>query len=206
MAGVARATGSPPLLEAGNMLHQKFRSTLTIAVVAVAAAGCTTLRVKSDAGSEHAAAVCHTYAWAGQFRSVRSDQPAITNPLIESRLRAAIASNLESRGVRPASGDTAADCVVGYGIGVRTTVEGGYPGPYAWGWGWGPGWGPGWGFGYAGPYVFREGLIAVNLYEAKKREPLWHASVTQSVQDLTGADAEAKINAAVSAIFGKYPG
>ncbi len=187
------------------MLHRSTRVWITCALALLGASGCTSLSVKSDAVTAHAAAVCHSYAWAGTFRSARSDQHAIANPLIESRLRAAIASNLEARGVQAAA--TNADCIVGYGIGVRTTVEGGYPGPWAWGWGWGPGWGPGWGWGWDyGPYVFREGLIAVNLYEAKGHEPLWHATVTQTVSDLTGADAEAKINAAVAAIFTKYPG
>jgi hypothetical protein len=34
---------------------------------------------------------------------------------------------------------------------------------------------------------------------------MWHASVEQSLYRLTGADAEKKIDAAVAALFTKYP-
>src|SRR3977135_4342549 len=82
-----------------------------------------------------------------------------------------------------------ADCLVGYGIGSSTVVEDAYP--YGWGWGW-------------DPYVYREGIIAVDLYDAKSRQPLWHASVEQSLYRLNGAEAEKRIDAAVAAIFTKY--
>jgi hypothetical protein len=53
--------------------------------------------------------------------------------------------------------------------------------------------------------VYNRGLIAVNMYEARTRQPLWHASVEQSLQGVTGEKAEAKINEAVAAMFAKYP-
>jgi len=45
----------------------------------------------------------------------------------------------------------------------------------------------------------------VNIYDARSRQPLWHASVEQSLQGVTGEKAEAKINEAVAAMFAKYP-
>ena len=56
------------------------------------------------------------------------------------------------------------------------------------------------------PYVYREGVIGVDLYDGRTREALWHAQVNQNLQGATGTDAEQKINVAVSAIFSKYPG
>ena len=103
------------------------------------------------------------------------------------------------------------DCLVGYGIGARTQIEGAYPV----GWGWGFGYGRGWGWrgggyygGYAGwdePYVYHEGIIAVDLYDAKSKQPIWHASVNQSLYGAIGAEAEQKIDKAVAVIFTKYP-
>ena len=61
----------------------------------------------------------------------------------------------------------------------------------------------GWGWDY--PYVYREGVVAVDLYDARSRQPLWHASVDQNVVGLTGEAADNKIKAAVAAIFTKYP-
>jgi hypothetical protein len=168
-----------------------------------AAAGCTGLRVTSDVNPDVSVSVCSTYAWAGEFRTDTGRGPVITNPLIESRLRSAIAANLQANGVQPAAPGTEAACLVGYGIGRRTIVEGGYP--YGAGWGWpGPyGWGGPW--MWDGPYVHQRGLVAINLYQSHGRQPLWHAVVEQDLTDLTGQDAQEKINAAVTALFSKYP-
>jgi hypothetical protein len=53
--------------------------------------------------------------------------------------------------------------------------------------------------------VSDETRIAVDVFDAKTRTPIWHASVSQSVSDLTGPSAEAKINAGTAAIFAKFP-
>jgi Domain of unknown function (DUF4136) len=136
---------------------------------------------------------CHSFEWAGSFHGNSPLRNGIASPLNETRLRNAIASHLGSGGVQPAA--SGADCLVGYGIGSNTVVEGGYP------YGWGSGWGWGW-----DPYLYHEGIIAVDLYEAKSRQPLWHASVEQSLYGVDGAEAEKRIDAAVAAIFTKYPG
>jgi hypothetical protein len=103
--------------------------------------------------------------------------------------------------MQPSTGE--ADCLVGYGIGSRTVVDGVYPpwGPY--GWGWRRGWGGGW---WDAPYVYNEGVIGVDLYDAKSHQAIWHAAADQDLSNLTGEKAERKINDAVNAIFTKYPG
>jgi hypothetical protein len=53
--------------------------------------------------------------------------------------------------------------------------------------------------------VYREGIIAIDLYDARTRQPLWHASVDQSLHDVSGPEAEKRIDAAVAALFTKYP-
>jgi len=143
---------------------------------------------------------CGTFAWAGEFRSNSPLRSTIANPVNESRLRTAIASHLGGV-IQPVPGN--ADCLVGYGIGGYHVVGGAYP--YAYGWGYPYGWGPyayGWG---PGPYVYPEGVIAVDLYDARTGQPLWHASTEQSLFGATGAEAEKRIDAAVAAIFTKYP-
>jgi hypothetical protein len=178
---------------------------VAVAVVCLFTA-CTTPRVTSDVNTALVSSVhCHTFAWSGSFRP-RPGSPlrsTIANPLNEARLRSAIAANLASKGVEPATEN--ADCLVGYGIGSRNVVEGGAY-PAGWGWGWGYGWGWGGYWGWDGPYVYREGIVGVDLYDAKSRQPLWHAVANQSLSGLTGTDAEKKINEAVAAMFTKYPG
>ncbi len=174
-------------------------------VLLVSTAGCAGLRVSSDVNPDVNVSVCTSYAWAGAFRADTGSGPGVTNPLIESRLRTAIAANLQMKGVSPAPAGAEAACLVGYGIGRRTIVEGGYPSGWGPGWGWpGPyGWGGPW--GWDGPYVQHRGLVAINLYQSHGRQPLWHAVVELDLADVTGRDAEERVNAAVAALFSKYP-
>jgi hypothetical protein len=167
---------------------------------AVLGAACAYIPVHTDANAAliHA---CHSYDWAGSFRGNTSLRTTIANPLNESRLRAAIAARMQAMGVAQASGS--ADCLVGYGIGSQNVVVGG---PYwgGWGrWGGGPYWG-GWG-GWYGPDVYREGVIGVDIYDGKSREPMWHAHADQDLTWAKGPEAQRRIDAAVQAIFAKYP-
>ncbi len=190
------------------------RQLVRTGVVAVAICGglvaCASLRVTSDVNRAVAGSVqCHTFAWAGTFKGDSPLRDSIANPVNEARLRTAITANLAAAGVQPAANGQAADCLVGYGIGSRTSIEGAYPVGWGWGWGYGPGWG--WRGGLGGywgwdePYVYHEGIIAVDLYDGKSKQPIWHASVNQNLQSAVGADAEQKIDKAVAALFTKYP-
>jgi hypothetical protein len=172
------------------MVKHLIRACVIVPVIAGLLASCTSLYVRSDVNHALIGAVhCHSFAWAGSFHGNSPLRNTIANPLNENRLRSAIAAHLRSGAIQPNAAD--ADCLVGYGIGSNTVMEGGYP--YDWGWGW-------------DPYLYREGIIAVDLYDAKSRQPLWHASVEQSLYGVNGAEAEKRINAAVAAIFSKYPG
>jgi Domain of unknown function (DUF4136) len=183
------------------MIKPLFRIAFIAPALACVLSSCTTLYVKSDVNGALISTVhCGSFAWAGSFRGNSPLRNTIANPVNESRLRAAIASHLKGE-VQPAAGS--ADCLVGYGIGSSNVVWD--DGPY-YGGGWGYPYGWGWGWGWPGPYVYREGIIAVDLYDARTRQPLWHASVDQSLYGVTGAEAEKRIDAAVAAIFTKYPG
>jgi len=186
-----------------------------VAIAAVALAACTSLRVKSDVNTAlYHAGQCRTFAWTGTFRDNSPLRDTIANPVNESRLRAAIAAHLQKLGIVPVT--AGADCLVGYGIGSRTVMaygDGGAGPGWGWGWGWGPawGWGAGWPGGFYGdfgadvPYTYRQGVIGVDLYDARSKEALWHASVDQNLENSVGPDAERKINSAVDAIFSKFP-
>jgi hypothetical protein len=171
--------------------------------------GCA-LQVRSDINrTAYHAGYCHSFAFIGTFRTDNPMHGTIANPVNESRLRAAITAHMASLGV-PLVKDNA-DCLIGYGIGSSLVVEPGFPaGPYGYGygygyWGWGGPWGP-WGpEGWDGPYVYHQGVIGIDLYDAKTREALWHASVDQSLAGATGTAAEQKIDAAVAALFTHFP-
>ena len=188
------------------MLRQLLRTLLAVPVVAVTLSACSSLSVKSDVNTALVGSVrCTSFAWVGSFRGNSALRSTVASPLNESRLRAAIAAHLRSGYIQDAPAP--ADCLVGYGIGSTYVVSGGGPYPY-YGYGWGPYWGGygyGYGYGWPGPYVYREGIIAIDLYDARTRQPLWHASVDQSLYGVSGAEAEKRIDAAVAALFAKYP-
>jgi hypothetical protein len=189
------------------MLNRHLTRTTAAAALGLSLAACSTLPVTTDTNPNMSVSNCHTYAFA-QEHVANADQPAAYgNPLNAERLRVAIAANLAARGIRPVDRGQA-ECVVGYAMGTRQVFND-YYGGFGAGWGYGYGWGPrgglygGW--GWDGPYVSDETRIAVDLFDAKSRTPIWHASVSQSVSNLTGPNAEAKINAGAAAIFSKFP-
>ena len=183
-----------------------------VAVVAgVAALGlsaCNTVAVRTDYARDMSASMCHTYAFAMEHVA-NIDQPAAyANPLNAERLRTAIQYNMAARGIQLVD-RSAADCVVGYAMGTRQVFDGYYGGYYGAGWGFGGyrrGWGFAGGWGYDGPWVQNETRISVDLFDAKSHKPIWHASASQDVYELSGPKAVEKIDLATAAIFNKYPG
>jgi hypothetical protein len=188
-------------------MSKRFLCGAFLVLAAASVSGCA-LQVRSDVNrTAFHPGQCHSFAFAGSFREDNPMRGTVANPVNESRLRAAIASHMQSIGVQQAQEN--ADCLVGYGIGSSLVVDPGYPaGPYPWGWGygyWGGGpYGPYWG-GWGGSYVYRQGMIGIDLYDAKTHEALWHASVDQNLYGAAGADAEQRIDAAVTALFAHFP-
>lgn len=175
-----------------------------VSSAALALAACTTPRVTTDVNPSFSVANCHSYAFAREHVA-NADQPAaFGNPLNADRLRSAIESNMAARGIARVADTGAADCIVGYALGTRQVFSDYYAG-------WGPGWGYGWGWrhgywGYDdGPWVENETRIAVDIFDARSHKAIWHGAVSESIADLTGPNAETRINAATAAIFSKLP-
>ncbi len=189
------------------MLNRHLVLATAAGAVGLGLAACTTLPVTTDANPNMSVSNCHTYAFANEHVA-NSDHPAAYgNPLNAERLRVAVASNLAAKGIQPADRATA-ECVVGYAIGTRQVFNDYYAGWGGWGyggWGYGRRGGFGGGWGWDGPYVSDETRIAVDIFDNRSRTPIWHASVSQSVSNLTGPNAEAKISQGTAAIFAKFP-
>jgi hypothetical protein len=187
------------------MLNRYIIHTAVGGALGLSLAACTSLPVKTDANPNMSVSNCHTYAFA-QEHVANADQPAAYgNPLNAERLRVAIEANLAAKGIQRVDRGVA-ECMVGYAMGSRQVFNDYYAG---FGGGWGYGWGRFGGFyggyGWDGPYVSDETRIAVDVFDAKSRTPIWHASVSQSVGDLSGPYAEARISAGAAAIFAKFP-
>ena len=176
---------------------------------ALALGACTTPRVRYDADSRTNISNYHTYVWEQVDDNSTAGGPAFKNPLNQKRLRAAVDANLAKHGLQPAAEGTTADAYVTIAIGSRQNIETDYRSPVRFGVGWGY-WHPGYmgsvNWDTDGIYSYREGRIAIDLFDAKKREAIWHASVEQDMTYLTGDKAEARINTVVESMFTKFPG
>jgi hypothetical protein len=180
--------------------------------VALSLSACNTVAVRTDYARDMSASICHTYAFANEHVANGEQPAAYANPLNAQRLRESIQANMAARGI-PLVDRASADCVVGYAMGTRQVFDDYYGGYYGagWGfggfrrggWGFGGGWGGGW--GYDGPWVENETRISVDLFDAKSHKPIWHASASQNVYELSGPEAVQKINLATAAIFAKFP-
>jgi hypothetical protein len=189
------------------MLNKSVLQTLLVAGTLVALEACTALPVKTDYNPNMSVASCHSYVFANEHVAQSDQQSAFGNPINAQRLREAIEANMASKGIPLATDHKAAECVVGYAMGTRQVFND-YYGDFGVGWGWGGGWrrgGWGGGIGYDGPVAYDETRISIDLFDAKSRTPIWHASVSQSVSDLTGPNAVQRINTATAAIFTKFP-
>lgn len=177
-------------------------------VAAFGLSACNTVAVRTDYAPDMSASICHTYAFANEHVANTDHPAAYANPLNAQRLRESIQSNMAARGIQLVD-RASADCVVGYALGSRQVFDDYYGGYYGAGWGFG-GWRRGWawggGWGYDGPWVENETRISVDLFDAKSHKPIWHASASQNVNELSGPDAVQKINLATAAIFAKFPG
>lgn len=199
------------------MLNPKIiRTLLACSALGFGLSACNTVAVRTDSARDMSASICHTYAFAMEHVA-NTDQPAAYgNPLNAERLRTSIQTNMAARGIQLVD-RAAADCVVGYAMGSRQVFDTYYGGYYGAGWGFGGyggfqrgwgggawgGWGGGW--GYDGPWVENETRIAVDLFDAKSHKPIWHASASQNVYELSGPEAVQKIDLATAAIFAKFP-
>jgi hypothetical protein len=178
-------------------------------LVGLGLAACETTRVTTDSNAAASVAACHSFGWVEPNVAPLPATAAFSNPINDQRLRTAVGQRLAARGILPVEGAGPPDCLVSHAIGTRDSLAEGY-GRSRWSFGVGTGWGGRRGGGSvfidsSDPYVYREGRIAVDVYKAAGREPIWHADAEVDVSGLTGVDAEKRIDAVVTKIFAKFP-
>jgi len=148
-----------------------------------------------------------------RFRSFRfEDRSGVDadgyTSLTAQRVRAAVEREMKARGYVPATTD--ADLLVNFSSGLQDRLRVvTRPGP--WGPGaWGPRrgyWGPSWGWpGYwdtVEPYT--ESIINIDLIDRERRQMVWQGAARSVTASRFGEASEAEIDAAVAAIFARFP-
>lgn len=177
---------------------------MALALAGIVLGGCVA-PVRSDYLAQANLARCHNFSW--QPRALPTNAGPFQNPVNDERLRLAINTELLARGWTQVSGATQADCIVSAAIGVRQQAVDGPDAALYGGFGWQrrP-FGRRVGWDLDAPYVYEQGSVAVNVFDAKTHEPLWHAAASRNVTQLTGIDADRRIKGAVGVLFATFPG
>jgi hypothetical protein len=175
------------------------------ALVIMALAGCSTLKVGSDYDRKATFTGLHT------FTVMQRQHLHARNPLVVTRAQDAIVEELQSKGYQQVSDPATADFSVDFTIGShqRTDINS-YPVPYAgtgWaGWGWGPGW---WGAPYWGDSLdvrqVREGTLSIDVFDTRSHRPIWHGWAKKDLTERDIEQSEKPIREAVKAILAQFP-
>lgn len=170
--------------------------------LALALSGCETLRVGTDYDRAANFSSYHTFTWLPR------ENYGVRDPLVAQRTKDTIVNALEQKGYRYVSDPSEADFAVDFTLGSRERVDiHTYPQPYAWPWyGYGRYW---WGYPYWGSSVdvttYREGTLAIDVFDAKTHRPVWHGWAKKSLSHEDIVHSTEAIRKAVDAVLAKFP-
>lgn len=188
--------------------------------------GCTTIRATSDYDANVNFDRYKRFAWvsdkAHQDAAHRdaAQQGVVINPVEVRRTKLAIQRKLIEKGFDYVETNADADFVVAFTLGERERISAHtYPLPYYsayYGYSRGRR-GAGsryYGFGYDPWFDYRrdlsiqtyiQGLLAIDMYDQKTNDPIWHGMATRRLEHKNAEVAEAHTVAIVSAILEKFP-
>jgi len=178
--------------------HVRYRASwlMLFLTAGVLAQGCTTTRVSSDFDRSARFDGYHTYAWLPRAHA------SGRNPLIVRFARESIDAELAQKGFVLAADPSTADFEVDFTIGAHDRLDvSTYPARYRGPWGWGR--------GYYGDAIdvrqYREGTLAIDVFDGRTHQPVWTGRATK---EITGADqshSDGPIRIAAAAVLAQFP-
>jgi hypothetical protein len=178
------------------------------AAFAVTLAACSGLTVNSDFDPAANFGAFQTFEW---LPDSESDAAGLAqDPLVDRRIRAAIDTDLQSKGFRRL--DDGADFAVGYQLSTRedvsyTTMHSGWS-THGYGWGY---WGPRTGVGISSSTTRRNvttvGQLLIGIFDEESREMVWRGSGEKSLSNrqMSPQEMQEEINDIVSRIMETFP-
>jgi hypothetical protein len=160
------------------------------------AQGCTTTHVSSDFDRGARFDGYHTYAWLPRAHD------GGRNPLIMRFARESIDTELKQKGFVLASDPSTADFEVDFTIGAHDSLDvNTYPTLYRGPWGWG--------HGYYGNAIdarqYREGILAIDVFDGRTHQPVWTGRATKEITRADQARADGPIRVAVAEVLAQFP-
>ncbi|MFR0674347.1 DUF4136 domain-containing protein [Enterobacterales bacterium AW_CKDN230030176-1A_HGKHYDSX7] len=158
-----------------------------------------------DAGRDFAA--YRTWAWQRPALEYRPDDPRIKSDLTEQRIREAIGSQLDQRGLRPAQAGVPADMTVRAYLVVedrQQLVSNNYGG------GWGGYWGGYWGgpmYNETRSVDYKVATLQIDLFDGRDGKLVWRGSAEHVVDEsASGPQVRSQaIQKEVEQIMAQYP-
>ena len=153
----------------------------------------------------------YDYDKSADFKAFKTfalkDGTKVGQPLIDSRIVAAIESELGAKGLTKAEAEP--DVFVVYHVAFDTqkdisTFSSGYGGYGPYGWGWGGGWAGG--TTHTQVRDILVGTLVIDIADARKNQMVWRGMGVKEVNTQTNPEKRDKsINNAVKKIFKNYP-
>jgi hypothetical protein len=181
-------------------------------VVVLQLTGCSTVQVQSDYDPKADFTSLKTFAWLPEPPQKTGDPRIDDNSLLATRIRAAVETELATKGFQQTGLDQA-DFALGYHVILNKETNVQVVDRY---YNYGPGWGGRYGnrypdyYRYDRPqaYVFEFdlGTLIVDVVKPAKRELIWRGTVTDEVNFSASREAkDEKIRNAVHEMFAGFP-
>ncbi len=177
--------------------YERHRALLILILLAAAfTQGCTTTRVSSDFDRSARFEGYHTYAWLPRAHDGGH------NPLLARFARESIDAELHQKGFVLAADPSTADFEVDFTLGARDRLDvNTYPALYRGPWGWG--------HGYYGDTIdvrqYREGTLAIDVFDARTHQPVWTGRATKEITRADQVRSDGPIRIAAAAVLAQFP-
>jgi len=153
---------------------------LAVCVTAALLAGCSSTQYSADWDETADFSRYRTFAWFDHAGAER--QPQRPDPILDGRIRRAIAQTLLDKGLEQTAPQSA-DLLVTYYTSIRQEVR-----MYTTGYGYGY-WG-GWGMSTTQPYVYEEGTMIIDLVDSARGQLVWRGTLTKALGGSRPTDEE----------------
>jgi hypothetical protein len=144
-----------------------------------------------------------TFAWIADDPMIAPPgDGARVSPLNRRRIEEAIEQTLAAKGFQKLRDGAEADFAVAYSVGARDRIDAhSFPEPYVGVWRWGR---PYYGRG-VDVDVYREGTLAIDVFDGRTHQPVWHGWASKRVTEHDVRRAAEQIPPAVAAILSNFP-
>ncbi|HEU4590180.1 MAG TPA: DUF4136 domain-containing protein [Steroidobacteraceae bacterium] len=179
------------------------KTLLPLLFVTLLAACATSIHARSDHDARNDFSRYQSFAWIAEDPLITPQGSAEhVSPLNRRRIVEAIESQLTAKGFSKAADASSADFILSFTVGARDRIDvQSYPVRYRGYWGWGT--------TYVGDNAnvstYREGTLAIDVFDGRSNQPVWHGWATKRVTDRDVENAAQLIPQAVAAILAEFP-